>query len=485
LQAVKYWKHIGLFGLYFAVLMICKMPDISQKCFGNDCFSFLYIASFLSTRYPSPLYAIFGYPVAHLPFGSDGGNLVLFLSVIPAFLTSILVFLILSRKTENKWAPFVGSAVYMGCYITFSQAIITEIYSLLAFLMALSYYLMVIGRYRLSAAVTGLILASHYMTGGIFFIVFLVWNKKYRKYFYLPIIIGALFWICYLFLFKNFYWDPNGGNAGFFSNLFRQIINAFGLGDFGSFGSGIWMAIQMAVISFGIAIIPILVYSKKIKESAPYVFMVFIPIIWIAIGAYRSRFVDLVPFVPFAAIMAGMGTVELNIKHFEKLVLICSIAMLISMPFVFLRVDERPTTARQIINELDTVPDDSLIMCVKLFPWEDGAFSDTCGGHIAAVVDYYNRKHGTSFIPVDVTVICDTTFTEARNRLIKCGVILPDTSDISFKDQSSASDTERWYMEQMEALAEANPERNVYYYKCTDIGKEKYEITLVTCEETI
>ena len=77
-------KYFLFFGSYLAILLVCMSPDISQKCYGNDTFSFLYGAKFLEARYPAPLYTFLGHFFANLPFGVDGGNLVLFLSTIPA-----------------------------------------------------------------------------------------------------------------------------------------------------------------------------------------------------------------------------------------------------------------------------------------------------------------------------------------------------------------------------------------------------------------
>jgi len=477
---LKYSRHIPFFGLYLLILLICKSSDITFKCFGNDSISLLYISKYFEQRYPAPFYAILGYPITNWLPGNDAGNLVIWLSVIPAFLTSILIFAIIRKLSTDRWAPWIGTASFMGCNIIFSQAIIIEIYSLMAFLFTLSYMFLVYGKPRLSTFFSGLAISCHYMTGFIPYIVFMIVSKEYRRYWYIPIVTALAIFVPYYLFTPVFYWEALGNRSVYAVDLIRSIIISYSLGSIGNIGIGIWHSIQFMIVGFGLAIIPMfMIIRKNWKVAAPFTFMIFISIIWIAVVDYPSRYNDLVPFVPFAAIMMGLGISYIKIKYFGKAVFAFSIIMLLLMPINFdigRTLDENPTTARQCITQLDAVDDGSLIVCLKLVPWDGGMMSDTTGGHVAPMVEYYNRENGRNLIPVNIQFVYDNVSCEGRDKLIGIGIILPDYSMAGDRKGTDPISTQEWYMEAMMSLVSLNPDKDVYYYKCINIEDEKYEL---------
>jgi hypothetical protein len=65
-------------------------------------------------------------------------------------------------------------------------------------------------------------------------------------------------------------------------------------------------------------------------------------------------------------------------------------------------------------------------------------------------------------------------------KLINLGVSLPDKTEVYTANTIDPVNSEAWYMGVMEDLARVNPNRDVYYYRCVDIRKEKYELEKIS-----
>lgn len=475
-KIINYWKEILLFCVYGIILWICKSPDISAKFYGNDNPSLLYGAKFLENRYPDPLYTFLGYPIANLPFGVDGGNLVIFLSVIPAFISSILVFLSVKKLTDNKLAPWIGVTSLMGCYIFFSQSMIIQKYPLMAVMFMASFYCMVSGKYVWASFFSGLGMGSHYMTGFFPFVAFLFCSKEFRKYWYVAVITFLIIYFSFYLLVPNFYWEASGDTAtNKLINVFWQIITAAKVNSL----TEIWR-MGLLVVSFGLSLIPMFLFSyKDFKKAAPFLFLFLVPLTYYITGNYEYRFVNFAPFAPFYAIMAAMGIAYIKTRYLDKIILVCSLIMILSMPFVLNinLVDSNPTSMRDLIKQLDNVEDNSIIVCVKLMDHKDGVMSDTLGGHISPLVEYYNRTNvgNKHLVPFDLIAILETD-SGLRAKYSDGEVIVPD---YDWKTVGTSCDYSIWHNEKikydywLKSIVKANPDRSVYYYNITDVVEEK------------
>lgn len=476
----RHWKHFAFFGLYLAVLLVCRAPDISQVCKSDDCFSFLYGAKFFEHKYPVPLWNVLGYIFANLPFGNDGGNLALFLSVIPAFLTSIVVFLAVKKQTDNKYAPWIGSATLMGCYLYFSQAVIMEIYMLLALLFSLAYLMLIYKKYTLASVFCGLGIAAHYMTGIVPFLAFFLVSGGFRKRSYIALLIAIVFLVLYYSFVPIFSWELLGSTGSQYNDLYEQIIATIKGGNVDQPYIGIWMVAQMLVVGFGLSLIPMFLFAKDLRKSNLLLFLCFFPLIYVIVGGVLHRFTQLPPFAPFFAIMAGLGVSKIKMWHLEKIILLSSLVMLISCLFLFnVRIlDESPTTARQEIELFDEAEDGSLICCVRLFDIGRGMMSDTLGGHVAPTVEYYNRTHDKHLIPVYIQTLYDKGYTEYIKKLYERGVVLPDS--VPGLKSAAPEDMEWWYLEIMKIFVDLNPDFDVYYLHIVNIENQKCELVKVS-----
>ncbi len=471
---MKYFGYLLFFGAFLTILLICKGDDITQKCFANDSFSLLYGCKFLEVRYPAPLYTFIGWPIANLPFGVDGGNLILFLSVIPAFITSILVFVIVKKKSENKLAPWIGAATLMGSYPFFSQALIIEVYMLLSMLMVAGYCAIIYGRYKIGAIFIGLAMACHYMTGAFIFVALLVAYKPCRKYWYYSIIVFLMIAIVYYFMIPTFKWQPSSGFV--FVAIFQSIMNA--VSRSGSVLSyTIWETISTFVVGFGLSLIPIWLYLRNVNKSYWLIFLIFMPLTYI-ITQGSIAFVTLVPFVPFLAIAAGVGIEKLNSRYIKGAILIFSLCMLLSMPFTIniSALDNDETTARKMINELDKLNDGDIVLGARMYENKSGyKTSDTLGGNVIPLVEYYNKETGREIIPIFISYIYFPTDRMNETELEEKGVNFP--SHLSVKWLGQEDHKELWTQKVMIVMQLVNLDRDVYWYEYTDFDKE--ELVLV------
>lgn len=474
----RYWKEILFFGVYLAILLYCRSSDITMKCAGNDSMSFLYGARFLESLYPSPLYTLLGYPIANLPFGIDGGNLVLFLSTIPAWLSCILIFLSLRRMSDNKMAPWIGASMIAGSYVYFSQAVIIEVYIFMSFLFSLSFFLMVYQKYSWSNVVMGLAMCTHYVSCFVPFIAFVIWNKEFRRRWYWTVIVWIAVSVLYYSFVDIFYWNPSSPlYLSFYSTAIFMIYQT---------SRGFDSMHGLVIVSmFGLSLIPILLFAKDIKKSGPFLFLLLVPVVYFLTNMNDYTFGQFVPSIPYYAVMAGLGASQIKTKYLDKVILISSLLMMMSLPLVFNmnKIDASPTTARSAINELDKAEDGSIIVCVRLFSREDGVASDTIGGTVAATVEYYNRTENKHLIPFHIWLLDEKESiakSAMKEKMIKYGVNAPEGfSTVMENGESVWASEKRRFDKLLLSIADSNPNKSVYYYRIVDEKKEKSELTKV------
>ena len=496
----KYWKELLFFALYLVILLYCKSSDITLMNSGNDCFSFLYGARFLEALYPSPLYMLLGHIVANLPFGMDGGNLVLFLSVIPAWLSSIFVFMSLRKISDNKIAPWIGSSMLAGSYMYFSQAVIVEVYALMSFLFALSFLFVTYKKYTLSNVAMGLAMCAHYVTCFLPFVAFLIWDKEFRKKWYWAVFVWMIITVPYYLLVSKFYWN---GDVSFINSIYSTISTMTYQMSRGFSGLG---HIFVIVMTFGLSLIPILLFSRDIKKSGLFLIMLLFPSLYFFVGRADYMFVQFVPFVPYYAIMAGLGISYIKTKHLDKLILSGSLLMMLSLPLVFdmnivngnisrtsnevykasdlmtssldvKSVNYFVTTARETINELDEAEDGSIIICVRLFNNQGYLSSDSLGGHVSTIVEYYNRLNNKHFIPFNPDLMSKDISLSSIKKMTDHGIKIPVAASFERYDGESIWMSEnRRMMNILSSISESNPDKHVYYYRIIDNEKESSEL---------
>jgi hypothetical protein len=458
--------------------MICKAPDITAKVYGNDSFSLLAMARLFIQEYPSPIYTILGYPVANWIPGSDGGNLVLYLSVVPAFLTSIVVFAIVSRMVKDRLAPWIASAVLMGCYVFFCQAVSLQVFSLMSFLISLSYLFIVYEKPKVACFFLGLCVSSHYLTGIIPLIIFFIAYKEIRKNWYILLFTALCICIPYYLFVPYNYWDPSNGSR--LMSMFVSTFVCFVSGSPLHIGNGIIETARVITIGFGLSLIPIYFALRKDWKRICPIFIIFvIPIVWKTINNYFLGFHDTSIFIPFGAVIAGIGICYISSKFVKYSILAFSVGCLLFAPLFFdigKSIDTYPTTSRQMITSLGAAKDGSIIIDVKLFKNNGFYVSDELGGHVATIVNYHNFVYGSELIPFNLAAIFEEEDGTERLKLAVAGVEIPCKTDSFDFITGNDEDEQKAYYSMISAVSKDNPDRDVYYYLCVDERNEEYDL---------
>jgi len=469
----KVSSYILFFGVIFSILFVCKANDITQFCWANDSFSLLYGAKFLELRYPAPLYTFVGWPVANFPFGVDASNLIIALSVIPAFLSSIVVFVLVKRESACRWAPWFGSIVLIGNYMYFSQSLIIEIYALLSLLMVSSFYMIKCKRYTTAVVLCGLAMSCHYMSGFFAFVAFFFYSPDFRRKSYIAIIVASLVLIPYYFLLPVFKWQTSSGNASLMA--YNQVYGLL-FKDFQTLSTNVVEIFRVFVVGFGLSLIPMILFAKNLRESCVFLFLLICPFAYMVINGEVS-FVALVPFIPFAAIMAALGFERIRDNFSRYIIFSFSVIVLLSMPFVMNinQIDGNPTTARSMIDEIDEMKDGSVLLCVRVFKQGNGINCDTIGDNVAPLVEYYNKEKGGQIWPVKLSFIYSDTHAKEREMLEDNGISFPNLADTDLRELTKSE----LLLFVMNEFAIANPDRDVYYYEYLDFEKEEMHLRRV------
>jgi len=222
---IRYPKHIILLAISFFIFYLLCLP---QSVTLEDDGLFLLSSFFNGVSHPPgyPIHTLLGYVVTHLPIGNPALNGHA-LSALFASLGAALVFLITSLITtieeKNILTPYIASFAYAFSTGVWSQSIITEVYTLNAFLFLCVLYLIVILKISLVkenniknknkiivfllSLFTGLALANHwplFVLGSIGLIYILFPTKNYLLQHWYIIISGLAIGLSpYLWLLVN------------------------------------------------------------------------------------------------------------------------------------------------------------------------------------------------------------------------------------------------------------------------------------------
>jgi len=149
----------------------------------------------------------------------------------------------------------------------------------------------------------------------------------------------------------------------------------------------------------------------------------------------------------------------------------------LSMPFVMNinKIDDNPTTARSMIEEIDKMKDGSVLLCVRVFKQGDGINCDTIGDNVAPLVEYYNKEKGGQIWPVKLSFIYSDTHAKEREMLEDNGISFPNLADTDLRELTKSE----LLLFVMNEFAIANSDRDVYYYEYLDFEKEEMHLRRV------
>lgn len=442
---IKYKWLIVLLVAYFSILVYCSPLDITQLNSGDKCFAHLYSSVTGVRIYNAPLYTLLGWVVTRLPF-SDGFSLSFFLSIIPSVICVALVYFAIKKQTDTKGAPLFGALSLAASWLFVSQAVKVEVYPALALLLILGYTFAVYKKGVLAAITFGFALSGHWVDAIPVVFAMFFYSREFRRRSYLTLIVFAGVFIAWKFL-------PNYRNGIFEDTFLSSAIRLFEFWGSGTVYDFILNLSRIPIIMFmiGFGWIPaILYFVKEYKKAAPIIFIVGVLCLFILISLNDAGYQQIGTIIPFLAVAAGLGFKYLANVNFKRIVICGTLITLLLIPLCW-NIDTNPTSARDMIDQLDDIPDNSIVACYR----EPDAYANA----ISWTVDYYNFENDKHLYPL---VVCSLWYANDSNikEITDMGILVPEIgngSPLMFN-----------YPKTMDAIAALNPNISFYYYELVD-----------------
>ena len=178
----------------------------------------------------------------------------------------------------------------------------------------------------------------------------------------------------------------------------------------------------------------------------------------------ESGIMQLSVVVPIIAIACGLGVKYIKSRDVKVLTLTCSVVIMLMSGWIW-NIDTNPTSARNMIDQLSSVPDGSIIIGARM----NYGRTDTFGNSVELITNYHNRTTGRSLVPLPVGLILDPDIKEYTDKGIY--------NDIIFPDSFASDDINEDIYFGMEKIKRLNPDKRVYYYRYTDTERMLCELT--------
>ena len=372
---IEYWirRHantIAISMLFIASFLYYSL--LSAKSYtwvftSGDSGEFMAMAHYWSAPhlYGMPLYQALSHGVYALG-GDLAWNMSVLLSALPAALTIIITYLIVSHIANNRWIALVSSMVLLGAAVFTTEAQVIKEYSLAVMLLTLSFYFYIKGHKALAVISIGLGSAVHMVVVAIAVLWFLLQWRQWYKYIPLYVVFGVLPYGLTL-------WELSNNSPPFLAGhgLSFETINAY-LGFTGIAGglaataapARIWAEIRVIIISLGLALVPLFVGLNKPWNITSKMLIVAIAFpVWYYLTCMDSTTWTYLCFaMPFCAIAVGIGLQRLRGYH-TQVILVGAIIM-IAMNGYFLnssRLDAQESTAKSYYAAIMDIPDGSVV----------------------------------------------------------------------------------------------------------------------------
>jgi len=484
----KYWKEVTLFVVIVAIYTVCTQTGWSWSGYDCDLGDFLYAAeNGTTTHFPGfPLFSVLAYIIIRIPIGEEAFRMAFILSTIPSIVTIIAVFYAVKKQTVNKWAPFVGAITLASANIFFMQSIIVEVYTLTAMVVTLAYTFMIYGKYRLSAVFAGLTLAMHIMAAPAAVAMFLI-NKDLRKYWKWTIITAAFMYIYVIVtaFTRESLSTIDGSSFGVMQYMIGTLVDntqwwlnlpAWEIPE------KIWISFSLFAIAFGLSLIPMLLYFKDFKQSKLMWAMVIIPVVYYFGCVLGLTNVHLVLAVPFLAIAAGLGMEKVKLPAY--LIFVPSVILLLIMPLNYDigRTLDKELSAEETYASFETIEDKSIVVNLCMMDMSEEIVLGSISGREQTLLILYNDENDTELVPLNISRYSEDVDIPGIGNIGEKyrewarkdhGIVTPFFEN----PYDTQKDKKYYYWSLLEEIADANPDRNVYYFLVSDADPFRREIT--------
>jgi drug/metabolite transporter superfamily protein YnfA len=477
--------------LYGVLLYYISPKDISNVAFGDKSYFYLAGAKFFYPTYPAPGYLSLGWLV--IKFGAllgipDGLSMILFLSIIPSVISAVVVYLFVKAKMPgNSYAPWVAVFAIMGFWSWVINGVRAESYNLVGMLIVLGVYLSYVRKqYWIAVSLFAAALTCHWLNPIPTVAVFTLYNRNLLKRSYI-LLLG---WLVYIPFLDMGMVSSVGVHLHSMSTFLASVESysrtVVASGDFSRIPNNLENLAAILSTGMWIAIIPMVLFWVKggLREKIPFIAVVIPFLANTVCSSTEVSFMQWSSIVPLMAVGAGLGCQYLPSINFKRAFAYGMVIPVLILPFVFSHLDTNPTEARNFINSLSQVPDNSYILCQR--DATNGKDDIESGALINFSVVYYDRVNGKSLIALPYMYVWysrqQLTTTGVTETLISTGFNFPGMQDQSFLWYGSMDDM---ILQCKARILEFNPDANVYYFKMVDGATWKSELVKVGSPEDL
>lgn len=412
---IKRHPEILLFGMIAAIYTICCAPDLTWINVNCDSFYYFTGAAYLTDWGAQPLYKLLGHLALMFPLGADGWKLAFFCSVIPAIITVILIFYVIRKQTNNRYAPYIGSLAFAASVVIISQATVQDLYSMATMFIMGAYLAAMYNKSKTALILMGLGFLTHWITVIPSIAALVLWRRDLlkRSYILAPFILAP-------FILTHFF--SNYSTLSYWGSLLNLLFTV----PLDEIPQRILDTVRIVIVVGALAWLPAWLYLREWRRSYPFLIIIGVPILYLLTCFAIDGYVQMYIGTAFLAVAAGLGVDKLKTRHLEKVILGFSCVMLLIIPAFWdigRTIDESPTTARQWIEQIKETPNGSIILCVRYL---DGQ-ADTVGAMARSAVEIASAESGREYhyLFPSYYIIEDDRFGE-RERLRDLGFQTPN-----------------------------------------------------------
>jgi len=342
----------------------------------------------------SPLFICMGHLVNLLP-GRLDTNLTVLLSVIPAAIAVMLVYLIVVNRTGKILPGIAASTILLGSAVLLSQATVLEQYSSATMFMVLGIYFYSRGNRKMTALSLGLGTATHAFIGGIAILWLVLHAREWRLWIkpgIIYIISGILPYTFILWLLST---DAPRLLAGglSFDSLQMYIGNAGVIGSLAATEAPQRLLLmgQFLLVSFGLSLVAVFVLIRQERSTIFTRILIMITVLslwYVATCMDSTSWVFLIWGAPAIALMAGLGLAKMNKVH-QGTILVGAVVLVLANGFLLNadKLNDAEPMAREYYQSIQALPDDRIAIVSDRVGWE-------------ALGIFYAMSQGKDIIPI-------------------------------------------------------------------------------------
>jgi len=453
---VRYWKNWWKEILFFSFILVIYVfgitKDATWMSLGGDMLDYVTCSQYMTTAglmgYPNLM--LLGWVFTRLPvnpFWAMG-----LLSTLATVGTCIFIYLTVKHFTKSKLAPYIGSIVYAGPFIVWTQSTIPEVYTLTALVAIAGTYFVLRERYYVAAGIFALGMGLHPLV--MFFVlpclVYIYLKERDRKLILKLALIGCLGFVTYAQMLFTEPANPESTNSIGSSLMILSYaftgIGALPIDPFASTTQRWYEIVIITVASIGYAL-PLLLFVKIRREVTLLAIISSLILVFYATAFFWQWITYMTyVFLPLA-VLIGIGAGNFPVKRALPVFLAVGVFFVCYNLYSYdigRNVDDgEVTTARLFYNEINTLPDDAILL-------------SPIWGQPGLAIEYHHKVEGHGAIIVGYSkVVYKDRYPDYEDQMLNLGIILPEIEVEHPKFDEELEDFAK-------DLKDLNPTRDVY-----------------------